>query len=265
MLNPHHVLILARRYVRRTLDRRGLVVLAAGLLLVLALGWNGKSLTLFGSDVLLKGYRRGFTSTGAKLLLLHEAFGHATVVGVLVGYLLPRLLFPLTESFTVNQVLWLRLTSATQGELAAARALAVLSAAAWVGGLGMAWTTSAAAFHGLPLTVLSTGPLATTAYVLLSGGLVLAAGEMGALAGAARRSLAVGALLAPVLLFLASLPLGAAAGRWFPYAAPYVAARDGIGGLSHVMSAALLGVFLLSVHVLMATVRARPSPLTHPA
>lgn len=264
-MNPRHVLILARRYVRRTADRRTLVVLAVGLGLTLALGWNGESLTLFGSDALLQGYRRGYTESGAKLLLLHEMFGHVTVLAGLLAYLLPCLLFPLAESFTANQVLWLRLTSGTHGELAAARALAVLSAAAWIGALGMGWAAVAAPYHGLSLAVLATGPAVAAAYVLLSGGLLLAVGELGGMTGTARRPLAVGALLAPALLFLASLPLGSAAGRWFPYAMPYVAGRDGTGVLPHAASAAALGTLLLGGHVLIAAVRARPSLRTRPA
>jgi hypothetical protein len=191
-----------------------------------------------------------FDREKALLNFLIEIFDWAWLP--LMFFIFAKLLQPLKESFTVSQLLWLRLTPCLPHEIALVRVLLVISYALALAVLGGLWVIIAVLFHHIPAAMLLVQVFGIVAYTLLAGGIVVAIDFSSTLTYSNRQLIPVMALLLPILLYPIQLQLSQLAHvapilRLFPYAAPV--ADYSQQPILHFSMAAALGVVLLCVHV----------------
>jgi hypothetical protein len=225
-----------------------LLFLGVIVLSTVPMGWDGHSVTFFSVPLSLAGF--SFDREKALLKFLIEIFDWAWLP--LMFLIFSKLLQPLNESFTVSQLLWLRLTPCLPYEIALVRALLVMLYALALAILGGLWVTIAVLFHHISAAMLLVQVFGLVAYTLLAGGIVVAIDFGSTLTYSDRQLIPVLALLLPILLYpiqfqLSQLAHAAPLLRLLPYAAPV--SGNSQQTILHFAMAAALGIVLLLIHV----------------
>ncbi|MGL4497582.1 MAG: hypothetical protein ACRCU2_00845 [Planktothrix sp.] len=238
--------ILASPYLKLiNLGFLGLLVLGTTFLSFLY-NWNGDNLTLF--SVPLEGYTGSREQVFTELI--HQLFSWCWI---LIGfYVFSSLLLPLTGSFLVSQLLWLRLNPCLPSEIAAARAIWVISYALCLSALGAISVLINSYFHHVSPTLLLLDALGLCSYILLSGGFILVTDFAHRFDNSSRILISGIASLLPILLAIISSSLSKTFGdyaKYFPYASPF----DNLSmeNLYHSGTAAIFGLFFLSFHIIL--------------
>lgn len=254
-MNLRRVAHLGWRSIRTQLRAWAPILLFAGALVyTLGLHRGAHGLTLFGLDW-PPGDALRFGAQEAANRVVRESFS-SVWLGLILFYLAPKLLFPLADSFSTNQLLWLRLTPCTAVEIAAARALTVVSAAGWVSLWTTGWALVAFARLDVPPPFLVENVVGIGAYVLLCGGCLLILCDLLAHRDSISRPLVFASLFAPICIALTSTLSARETRLWLPYTSPYlVMFLTPRSALAHALSAAAAGILLLVLHIFLAAVR----------
>ncbi|MBA3921743.1 MAG: hypothetical protein H0X31_08610 [Nostocaceae cyanobacterium] len=230
-------------------------------LIDVGLGWNGRSVTLFSIPLESCCNSR----EQALLGILHEHFSWVWFF-IAFAFLLPKLLFPLGDSFSVSHILWLRLTSCLPYEIATARALLVITCSLWLCVLGFFWALINSLFHQISLIELLVDVEGLVSYVLLSSGIVAALDFGLSINYSGRQFISSFAFLVPSLLLLVfTLINDPKYANYFPYSIPFITGAPPYTQLSvaipyHFGSAAVLGILLLCFHVMSKVQYSRIDP-----
>jgi hypothetical protein len=215
----------------------------AAVLCAAGVGWDGEYPTLFGA----REAGGGPSSDRADRLAMQIAAYMSTAwLAGLFAYALPAVCLPLAASFGPTQVCWLRGLACTPREVAVGRAARLLAAVALTSLHAVIGVVVQVIRHDLYPQRLLTVALGWAAHLLLSGGLVLAAGPW--LSGAGHRlSVTVLAVFLPVACWLATFLCAGRLGEaawvgWVPYACPYT---ENLGQAArHYAAAAAVGLAL---------------------
>ena len=224
-----------------------LILLVVGIIsATLPFSWDGEQLTLF--NIPFEGYQG--TRETVYINLLHELFSWAWIY--IAVYVLLRLLLPLGDSFSVSQLLWLRLTPCSPWEIAAARAIWVIAYGVWLGFLGLIWVLVTSLYHHIYPTNVLLDVLGLVSYIIFAGG-TIAVLDFGLVFDYfSKRVIAVVALFLPLVLDLLKIGIGGLIDsqymRFFPYTHPFAMLSS--ENLYHFGIAGILGLFFLSFHIL---------------
>jgi hypothetical protein len=247
-MNFQIIKILGKHYLRKTSQYVALltIFLVGTLVSTFPVKWDyaRSSVTFFGFPLELYGHSR----QESLLTLLNEFFSWAWII-IAILYL-PRLLRQLSESFSVKEMLWLRLVPCSPYEVAVARACWVGSWAFLLGALGTVWALICSLFHQIPSSELFVNIEGLVGHVLLSGGIVVGLNSVIAVGESDQNSISVIALLTPLILTPIYLGINRVSVtnymKFFPYAIPF---NKGLQNtLLHFGIAALIGVLFLCLH-----------------
>lgn len=224
-----------------------LILLVVGIIIAtIPFSWDGEQLTLF--NIPFEGYQ-GARET-VYINFLHELFSWAWIY-IAVDVLL-RLLLPLADSFSVSQLLWLRLTPCFPWEIAAARAIWVIAYGVWLGFFGVIWVLVTSLYHHILSANLLLDVLGLVSYILLAGGMIAVLDFDLAFDHVSKRVIVFVALFSPFLLDLVKLgidnSIDAHYAKFFPFTHPF--ARVTSENLYHFAVAGILGLFFLAFHIL---------------
>lgn len=242
------IAILAKHYFGKVSQHIGLLGLfLVGILLsTLPVGWDQHSsnVTFFGFPLELYGHSREESLSA----LLNEFFSWAWIIVAL--FYLSKLLKRLSESFSVNEMLWLRLIPCSPYEVAVARACWVIGSALALGTLGAIWVLTCSVFHQVGFDGLFVNVEGLVSHVLLSGGIVVALNLVIEIGESEQNSISVISLLTPMILTPIYLGINKLADTnytlFFPYTIPFN--RGLQNTIFHFGVTALIGTFLLCLH-----------------
>jgi hypothetical protein len=224
-----------------------LILLVVGIIIAtLPFSWDGEQLTFF--NIPLEGYHG--TRETVYINFLHEFFSWAWIY--IAFYVLRRLLIPLGDSFSVSQLLWLRLTPCFPWEIAAARAIWVIAYGVWLGFLGLIWVLVTSLYHHIYSANLLLDVLGLVSYIIFAGGMIAVLDFDLVFDSVSKRVIAVVALFLPCLLYLLKIGIGGLLDsqyiRFFPYTHPFAMLTS--ENLYHFGVAGILGLFFLAFHIL---------------
>ena len=226
-----------------------LILLVVGIIsATLPFSWDGEQLTLF--NIPFEGYQG--TRETVYINLLHELFSWAWIY-IAFYYVLRRLLIPLGDSFSVSQLLWLRLTPCFPWEIAAARAIWVIAYGVWLGFLGLIWVLVTSLYHHIyPANVLL-DVLGLVSYIIFAGGMIAVLVDFDLeFDYVSKRVIVFFSLFLPSLLDLLKIGIGGLFHsqyiRFFPYTHPFAMLTS--ENLYHFGVAGILGLFFLGFHIL---------------
>ncbi|KPQ39461.1 MAG: hypothetical protein HLUCCO16_07665 [Phormidium sp. OSCR] len=229
-----------------------LIILLIGFIIVFPLSWNGENLTFLSTpiDAYLGSRDKVFMD------LIHELLSWGWML--LSLYWVFVLFIPLSHSFLVSELLWIRLTPCLPIEVAAARVLAVIIYGAAFSLISVIWTIMVCVIKQVSWSsILLLDSFGIFSCIVLSGGLVVGASGLG-INSSSRRSLAtmisVIAALVPSLLRLINSSLSDILGdysKFFPHATPFSVFYTDTA--FHLASALLVGCSLLIFHVVYSS------------
>jgi len=166
-------------------------------------------------------------------------------------YLLPKLLLPLTNSFSINQMLWLRLTPCSPIEIAITRVLWVISWAIWLSISGIITMLLIIYHHKIFLNNLFLDIGGLISYIILTGGIVITWTNFNYKIDSLKKTLITIASLCstiifgyiyytfPNIIFRKILPIA------LPFSSYFLPDRS-----IHFCATALIGCFLLIIHII---------------
>ena len=247
MINLNKVWVIIKpQVIKLVKSYHWLLLLVGGVIIAtLPFSWYQEQLRFF--TIPLEAYQ-GAKET-AFIALLHELFSWAWIY--IAFDVLWRLLLPLGDSFSVSQLLWLRLTPCSPWEIAAARAIWVMAYGVWVGVLGIIWVLVSSLYHQISPTNLLLDVLGLVSHIIFAGGIVVVL-DFG-LEGDyfTKKVIAVVALFVPCLLDLVRLAIDNFVDtqyvRFFPYTHPF--ARLTLDNLFHFGIVGIVGLVFLGLHI----------------
>ncbi|MBN3928021.1 hypothetical protein [Nostoc sp. NMS4] len=212
------------------------------------IGWNGTSVTFLSIPLSVYSFDKE-TALNGFLLELFEWSWIPFVFAIFIS-----LLKPLEESFSVSQILWLRLTPCQPYEVALSRVFLVIGYGIWLGGLSSLWVIIIAFFHKIYPTTLFIEIFGLISYVILCGGTIVAFDFKPSFSYSERPLVPVIALLLPLILYaiysgLNQVIKGNYLISFFPFAVPI--SINSIQNISHFGMAALIGTSMLAFHVFL--------------
>lgn len=209
--------------------------------------WDGTE--LFFLDIPLEGYKP--FGNQALIICLNEFFSWTWII--LSFYILLKLMFPLGDSFLVSELLWLRLTPCKPAEIAASRAIWILSYAILLGILGGIWSILTAFVHQISPNPLFINVLGLVSHVILSGGIIVILDFGLTFDFYVRKMIAVIALFIPWILKFISMAIDKVAIlriiKFFPYTIPFQPPLS--DNIYHFGTAAIIGIVFLGIHILL--------------
>jgi hypothetical protein len=224
------------------------MTVVTAILFCYAVGWDGEYATFLGSRELNIGSSTNRETSVSQQLASY--LSHAWLFS-LVAYALPVVLVPLTCSFDLTQVCWLRGLHCTPREVAASRAARLIFAVSWTSLLAMLWIAIMVVRHDVQPAKLLIVTLGWASHLLLSGGCVLALGPT--LNGVAQRfTFTFLALLLPIVCWLTTFLFannltGFSWASWLPYACPYTENFEHV--IRHNSAAAASGLALMAFSI----------------
>ena len=248
MINLNKTLVIVKPEIIKLLKSYHLLILlVVGIIIATwPFSWDGEQLTFF--NIPLEGYQ-GARET-VYINVLHELFSWAWIY--IAVDVLRRLLLPLGNSFSVSQLLWLRLTPCFPWEIAAARAMWVIAYGFWLGFLGLIWVLVTSLYHHILSANLLLDVLGLVSYIIFAGGMIAVLDFDLALDYVSKMVIVFVALFFSSLLDLVKLGIGGLLDsqyiRFFPYTHPFAMLTS--ENLYHFGGAGILGLFFLSFHIL---------------
>lgn len=244
-----------------------LIIMSGGIAIcTIPLKWNNKSVSYFGLrvDTSLQG------SQSFVIELLHNFY--------FIGWLLIAilflfgLLFPLGNSFLVNQTLWLRLTPCSPYEVAVSRAIWIIIYALFLGLLSFIWAVSCTLLNHIPLNSLLTENSllidiqGLVSHVILSGGIVVFL-DFNIKNFISRMFISIVAWMIPIILVIIYIPLlitnpEGILTKIFPYTEPISLINSLPNNGKHFFASAVLGCLLLILSVVIKLVTLERSEFT---
>jgi hypothetical protein len=209
--------------------------------------WNGTSVTYFGFSLVLCGGTREVSTAS----LLSE-FSSWAWLFFAIFYLWPHLTYRLSESFTVNNLLWIRFLPCMPYEIAFARGILIILWCLIIGLLWGAWAVICSIYHGIPIEELLLNAEGVIGHILISTGIVLAFNWRLPLKPIERNQVTFLAFTSPLILTLAYLGLNRILDhKWmqlFPFVIPFNNGLSDVG--LHSTSVCVLGFTLILIHIL---------------
>jgi len=248
MINLDKAWVIVKPEIIKLLKSYHLLILLGGGIIIATVpfGWYQEQLTFF--NIPLEGYQ-GARET-VYINLLHELFSWAWIC--IAFYVFSGLLLPLGDSFSVSQLLWLRLTPCFPWEIAAARAIWVIAYGVWLGFFGLIWVLVTSLYHHILSANLLLDVLGLVSYIIFAGGMIAVLDFDLAFDHVSKRVIVFVALFFPSLLDLVKLgidnSIDAHYARFFPFTHPF--ARVTSENLYHFGVAGILGLFFLAFHIL---------------
>jgi hypothetical protein len=247
MINLDKAWVIVKPEIIKLLKSYHLLILLGGGIIIATVpfGWYQEQLTFF--NIPLEGYQ-GARET-VYINLLHELFSWAWIC--IAFYVFSGLLLPLGDSFSVSQLLWLRLTPCFPWEIAAARAIWVIAYGVWLGFFGLIWVLVTSLYHHILSANLLLDVLGLVSYIIFAGGMIAVLDFDLAFDHVSKRVIVFVALFFPSLLDLVKLgidnSIDAHYARFFPFTHPF--ARVTSENLYHFGVAGILGLFFLAFHI----------------
>jgi hypothetical protein len=226
-------LLIAQSMLHRRTALKYVVVCLGSLLcaiffVAVAVRWNGRYVEVF--NVTLDQY----DVAGQRILSMKQLFDELFCDGWLilgVPTLYALLLTPLSNSFSVNGSLWLRLLVSQPIWFSLGRLMLALGVLSLTAVCGLLWALCVHWIHDIPLPGLLRAPAGFVGHCAFSSGaLVLAMTLFDArrMSSSTRHGLQVAVLFLPVMTFLLWSKMRPSSGndipsiRWIPYAVPYI-------------------------------------------
>ena len=222
-----------------------LILLGVGIIIATPFGWDQEKLTVF--NIPLEGYY-GSRET-VYISLLHELFSWAWIY--IAFDVLFRLLLPLGDSFSVSQLLWLRLTPCSPVDIAVARGIWVIAYGVLLGVLGLIWMLITSLYYHVFSTNLLLDALGLVSYIIFAGGMIAVLDFDLEFDYLSKKVIAVVALFFPSLLGLVKLGIAnlihGEYAKFFPYTHPFAMLTS--ENLYHFGVAGILGLCFLGFHI----------------
>lgn len=241
--------ILTKYYIGKPSEYLNLLFLfVIGIVIgTLPISWDisETSVTVFGFPLKLYGQYRD----DSLLSLLNEIFSWGWLI---ISIFLFRLLKKLSESFSVNEMLWLRLLPCSPYEVALARALWIIGYACFIGILGTVWAVICTLFHHVSMSEILINIEGLVSYVLLSGGIVVSLNLVSSVKKLEPNFISSIACITPIVLGLIYRGISNLQDngimKYFPYSFPF---NTGLRNtFFHFGTATLIGVCLIGLNIL---------------
>ncbi len=210
--------------------------------------FTGKSVRFFGFPLDVYSLSR----EESLLDLLSGLFSWMWVI--ITIFFLPRLMKRLNDSFSVNEMLWLRLVQCSPYEVATARVLWVMTWVVLLSIFGGLWAYMCALFHEIPIRYLLINVEGLLSHILLSGGIIVVLNSIVSAGESEKNLISVIALFFPILLTFIYLGIRTTSNinymQFFPYVAPF---NRGLQNTAiHFGMAALIGTILLFLNAVFS-------------
>ena len=250
-MNFKTTVILVKHYIGNTSKYLNILYIFFGLILLstFPVKWDitQNSVTFFGIPFELYGQSREYSL----VTLVNEWFSWAWII--IAIFSLSKLLKKLSESFSVKEMLWLRLLPCSPYEVSLAKALWIIAYAVFLGMFGTIWAIICASYHHVSINELLINVEGLVSHVLLSGGIVLALNLVIPIGESEQNSISAIALIFPLILMPIYLGINRLADenilKYFPYSFPFNTALENT--VFHFGIAILIGVILLGLHTLL--------------
>ena len=249
---------IAKPYLREiTRNRSTFVILAIGCLLTCLVHWDPEK-NILGIGPL--EFPEVSVEQGEDRIL--SVFFYELIswswIGFMVFFFVQHILYPLANSFSASQTLWLRLTPASSLELAFARLIVVAASMGWIGAQCFALGLFYSIMHGQSLPELMLPVLGLMSHILFASGIILVFRLTPTTSASTRAGVVFIALLTPVVLSIIGNQLTEAFHGFFPYTSPFITESTGnslIGAERPFLMAGAVGVLLVILHLLTATTK----------
>lgn len=196
------------------------------------------------------------------LLKIFDEFFSWYWIIIAVIYLLPRLLVYLMDSFSVSQILWIRLTLSSPSEVAISRVVWVISTALFLGVLGLSWSLITGVYHQLLsweyLSKINLNVLGLVSHVLMAGSIVILTDLITILSGtnlsindSLKKFIPTFALGFPLILMLFYILMRKSIfAKFIPYTIPFFNGIDTPAhNFSHFLVTIVISLLLLLLHI----------------
>jgi hypothetical protein len=200
------------------------------------------------------------TKEQSLLKVFDEFFSYYWIIIVLL-YLLPQLLVYLMDSFSVSQILWIRLTLSSPSEVAISRVVWVISTALFFGVLGLSWSLITGFYHHISweyLGKINLNVLGLVCHVLIAGSIVILTDLITILSGSnlsknnsLKNFVPTMALILPWLLAVIFLLFrNSNLAKFIPYSVPFFQIFDTPEhNLFHFLVTIVISLLLLLLHI----------------
>lgn len=170
---------------------------------------------------------------------------------LLLTYIPNRIIYPLSNSFSVNQSLWIRmLPHTTNFDFALSKIFYLIYSLTILFLASLAWVIMFASLKGLRIQDLLTPVIGLMGHVIIAAGMIFIVCYNKKMAAATRKSWVFLTLFLPILLYLIGDVSARKLNGFFPYAAPFAVKYNGHIVLKPFLTNLLVGVFLLSVFLM---------------
>lgn len=219
-----------------------------GIVSTLMISWNDeRGLVEFGSLQLESTLGKNREASLQRVFYDFFTFGWLPFV----LFIFSRVLIPVNMSYSVSQVLWLRLSHTSNITLVSARIIQVFAATTLVSFVGLVWIFFYSILHGVEASLLKHAVFSVTGYVLLAGGIVILLAGRPNLQTEKRFAFVVLAAALPLLLYLIGKHLGVRFNGFFPYAVPLEAKAANLDTIKAYFTASALGCSLMGVQLMI--------------
>lgn len=153
-------------------------------------------------------------------------------------------LIPISQSYTVSNTLWLRLSPVSHVCIEIMRSLIIFGIALFFYFAGIIWAMSFSIFHGVGIRLLIQPATSLLGFMFMTGGLMMWVSPGIRANTEIRYAVSIIVSAIPLILFIFRHSLSNILGLLLPYAYPYSSANLSSATLKASISAALFGVIL---------------------
>ena len=244
------LLTLIKPKINEMISTRGVILIfLLQIISVFIIQYDGENVFLLNTIVV----NSGINKKEALEFVYYEYFSLSWILFSTL-YLLPKLLLPLSNSFSVNQLLWLRLTPCSPIEIATTRVLWVISWAIWLSFSGIIWLLLIIYHHRIFLDNIFLDITGLASYIIFTGSIVITCTNFYNVYSFNKTLISLGSLCSniifcyiyyafPNIIFKKFLPIA------LPFSKYFLPDRN-----VHFIMAALIGSFLLIIHMLRKTI-----------
>lgn len=219
-----------------------LLIIGISLFVTFSIQWNSEFGKVQFLNVLV-----GLNGEPREYALQYAFFDYfkLTWVVLLLVFFPWKVLSPISESYTVSNTLWLRLSSATDLSITIYRVLIILITTVVVASISFFWIMLFSIIQSIPISMLWEAGLAITSYVLFSGGLIISLRGKSTLPLNIRQIFVILAWIVPLSFYAFRVFFSERMHGFFPFSFPYGANELSYKTIRASFSACALGILLL--------------------
>jgi hypothetical protein len=225
-------------------------IFLGGLIVLLSSGWNetDNSLHIFGLS--LSNYALGQSKV---VVLRYHFYDTLSWMWLLLMFTwgLRAFLFPLSNSHTVSQSLWLRLSPITSTELYLSRMLIVIGAGGFIFVLMLVLALAYHWIHQVALSFLMLPVIGMGGHFILAGALILTFRMKATTLLSVRNIVVLLFLLLPCMLYFLFHNYAQSLYGWFPYSAPLILKEEEMNAFRPFLTSGILGLLLLFLNLFL--------------